>query len=113
MHRYRRVNGRIYRLYAPKRGKRKKPTSEIQQRLNRRHSEGKLRRLLHTNFSYMDTFATLTFDDATCVDICLSYEAPLDYHQKLCYYIYGDIITYTGGFINGGNDKDHETSYTS
>lgn len=50
--------------HAKKRSKRKKPTSEIQQRLNRRHSEGKLRRLLHTNFSYMDTFATLTFDDA-------------------------------------------------
>ena len=50
--------------HAKKRSKRKKPTSEIQQRLNRRHSEGKLRRLLHTNFTPMDTFATLTFDDA-------------------------------------------------
>ena len=50
--------------HAKKRSKRKKPTNEVQQRLNRRHSEGKLRRLLHTNFTPMDTFATLTFDDA-------------------------------------------------
>ena len=46
------------------RGKRKKPTSEIQQRLNQRHAEGKLRRLLHTNFTERDLFVTLTFDDA-------------------------------------------------
>ena len=46
------------------RGKRKKPTSEIQQRLNRRHAEGKLRRLLHTNFTAADLFVTLTFNDA-------------------------------------------------
>lgn len=46
------------------RGKRKKPTSEVQQRLNRRHAEGKLRRLLHTNFTEADLFVTLTFDDA-------------------------------------------------
>ena len=46
------------------RGNRKKPTSEIQQRLNQRHAEGKLRRLLHTNFTEADLFVTLTFDDA-------------------------------------------------
>jgi hypothetical protein len=46
------------------RGKRKKPTSDTQQRLNRRHAEGKLRRLLHTNFTPSDLFLTLTFDDA-------------------------------------------------
>ena len=45
------------------RGKRKKPTSEIQQRLNQRHAEAKLRRLLHTNFTEADLFVTLTFDD--------------------------------------------------
>lgn len=46
------------------RGKRSKPTTKIQQRLNQRHAEGKLRRLLHTNFTPSDLFATLTFDDA-------------------------------------------------
>ena len=46
------------------RGKRKKPTSEIQQRLNQRHAEAKLRRLLHTNFTEADLFVTLTYDDA-------------------------------------------------
>lgn len=46
------------------RGKRRKPTSDTQQRLNQRHAEGKLRRLLHTNFTPSDLFVTLTFDDA-------------------------------------------------
>ena len=50
--------------YPKKRGKRSKPTTEIQQRLNQRHTEGRLRRLLHTNFTPSDLFATLTFDDA-------------------------------------------------
>lgn len=50
--------------HAKKRGKRKKPTTQIQQRLNQRHAEGKLRRLLHTNFTEADLFVTLTFDDA-------------------------------------------------
>ena len=56
----------IYPVYTQpkKRGKRSKPTSEIQQRLNQRHTEGRLRRLLHTNFTDADLFATLTFDDA-------------------------------------------------
>ena len=56
----------IYPVYtkAKGRGKRCKPTSEIQKRLNQRHAEGKLRRLLHTNFTPSDLFATLTFDDA-------------------------------------------------
>lgn len=49
---------------AKRRGKRKKPTSDTQQRLNQRHAEGKLRRLLHTNFASSDLFVTLTFDDA-------------------------------------------------
>ena len=55
----------IYPVYtkAKGRGKRCKPTSEIQKRLNQRHAEGKLRRLLHTNFTPSDLFATLTFDD--------------------------------------------------
>ena len=48
---------------AKRRGKRKKPTTEIQQRLNQRHAEGKLRRLLHTNFTAADLFVTLTFND--------------------------------------------------
>ena len=46
------------------RGKQCKPTSEIQKRLNQRHAEGRLRRLLNTNFTDADLFATLTFDDA-------------------------------------------------
>lgn len=46
------------------RGNRKKPTSDTQKRLNQRHAEGKLRRLLHTNFTEKDLFVTLTFDDA-------------------------------------------------
>lgn len=56
----------IYPVYTKTkgRGKRCKPTSEIQKRLNQRHAEGKLRRLLHTNFTDADLFATLTFDDA-------------------------------------------------
>ena len=56
----------IYPVYThpKKRGKRSKPTTEIQQRLNQRHTEGRLRRLLHTNFTPSDLFATLTFDDA-------------------------------------------------
>ena len=45
------------------RGKKSKPTTEVQQRLNKRHAEGKLRRLLHTNFTEDDLFVTLTFDD--------------------------------------------------
>ena len=55
----------IYPVYShpKKRGKRSKPTTEIQQRLNQRHAEGKLRRLLHTNFTPSDLFATLTFDE--------------------------------------------------
>lgn len=55
----------IYPVYAnpKKRGKRNKPTTEIQQRLNQRHAEGKLRRLLHTNFTPSDLFATLTFNE--------------------------------------------------
>ena len=55
----------IYPVYTQKRGrsKRKKPTSEVQQRLNRRHATDRLRRLLHTNFTPKDLFVTLTFDD--------------------------------------------------
>ena len=56
----------IYPVYThpKKRGKRKNPTTEVQQHLNQRHAEGKLRRLLHTNFTPSDLFATLTFDEA-------------------------------------------------
>ena len=55
----------IYPVYThpKKRGKRSKLTTEIQQRLNQRHTEGRLRRLLHTNFTPSDLFATLTFDE--------------------------------------------------
>lgn len=48
-----------------RRNARKKPTTEIQKHLNRKHSEGKLRRLLHTNFNQSDLFVTLTFNDDT------------------------------------------------
>lgn len=56
----------LFPVYTKAKGrrKRKKPTSDTQQRLNRRHAEGKLRRLLHTNFTPSDMFVTLTFDDA-------------------------------------------------
>lgn len=55
----------IYPVYTQTRGrsKRKKPTSEVQQRLNRRHATDRLRRLLHTNFTPKDLFVTLTFDE--------------------------------------------------
>ena len=55
----------IYPVYTQtrERGKRKKPTSEVQQRLNRRHATDRLRRLLHTNFTPKDLFVTLTFDE--------------------------------------------------
>lgn len=55
----------IYPVYTQKRGrgKRKKPTTEIQKRLNRRHATDRLRRLLHTNFTEKDLFVTLTFED--------------------------------------------------
>ena len=54
----------IYPVYTQARGRsqRKKPTSEVQQRLNRRHATDRLRRLLHTNFTHKDLFVTLTFD---------------------------------------------------
>ena len=55
----------IFPIYtkAKGRGKRKKPTSDTQQRLNQRHAEGRLRRLLHTNFTAKDLFVTLTYND--------------------------------------------------
>lgn len=55
----------IYPVYTQQRGrgKRKKPTTEIQKRLNRRHATDRLRRLLHTNFNEKDLFLTLTFDE--------------------------------------------------
>ncbi len=55
----------IYPVYtkAKGRGKRKKPSTEIQAKLNRRHAADTLRRLLHTNFTEKDLFVTLTFDD--------------------------------------------------
>lgn len=55
----------IYPVYTKSRmrSKRRKPTSEIQQRLNRRHATDNLRRLLHTNFNTDDLFVTLTFAD--------------------------------------------------
>lgn len=51
--------------HSKRRNARKKPTTEIQKHLNRKHSEGKLRRLLHTNFNQSDLFVTLTFYDDT------------------------------------------------
>ena len=55
----------IYPVYTQTRGRsqRKKPTSAVQQRLNRRHATDRLRRLLHTNFNPKDLFVTLTFDE--------------------------------------------------
>ena len=55
----------IYPVYTQTRGRsqRKKPTSEIQKKLNKRHATDHLRRLLHTNFNPKDLFVTLTFDD--------------------------------------------------
>ena len=60
----------IYPVYTKSRGrsKRKKPTSEVQQRLNRRHATDNLRRLLHTNFTASDLFATLTFNEDSLPD---------------------------------------------
>ena len=68
----------IYPVYThpKKRGKKSKPTTEIQQRLNQRHTEGRLRRLLHTNFTDADLFATLTFDESV---VCLSRKQVSDY----------------------------------
>lgn len=45
------------------RGKRRKPTSEMQKRLNQRNSERKLIRLLNTNFTKKDIRFDLTYDD--------------------------------------------------
>lgn len=60
----------IYPVYTQTRGrsKRKKPTREVQQRLNHRHATDRLRRLLHTNFTPKDLFVTLTFDDDSLPD---------------------------------------------
>lgn len=60
----------IYPIYTKSRGrsKRKKPTSEVQQRLNRRHATDNLRRLLHTNFTASDLFATVTFNEDSLPD---------------------------------------------
>ncbi len=57
----------VYPVYAQAKGrsKKKKPTTEIQERLNRKHATGVLRRLFHTNFTDRDLFVTLTFDDDT------------------------------------------------
>ncbi len=46
------------------RGAKRKPTSAVQMKLNKTHAEGKLRRLLHTNFKETDLFVTLTYDSA-------------------------------------------------
>ncbi len=56
----------IFPVYAKAkgRGKRRKPSSDAQQHLNHYHAEGKLRRLLNTNFTRDDLFVTLTFDEA-------------------------------------------------
>ena len=55
----------IYPVYTQTKGrsKRKKPTTEVQQRVNKRHATDRLRRLLHTNFNEKDLFVTLTFAD--------------------------------------------------
>lgn len=55
----------IFPVYNQTRGRnqRKKPTSEIQKKLNKRHATDRLRRLLHTNFTPKDLFVTLTFDE--------------------------------------------------
>ena len=46
------------------RGKKAKPTSEVQEKLNARNAERKLLRLLHTNFTGMDYEIHLTYRDA-------------------------------------------------
>ena len=45
------------------RGKKKKPTSEIQNKLNERNAEMKLTRILNENFDARDVEIHLTFDD--------------------------------------------------
>lgn len=45
------------------RGKRNKPSTEVQKKLNEHHSANKLIRLLHTNFTCKDLELHLTYDD--------------------------------------------------
>ena len=47
--------------YQKSRGRKRKPTSEVQRRLNRRNSERKLIRLLNTNFTNKDIRFDLTY----------------------------------------------------
>ncbi len=56
----------LYPVYdSPKtRGKRRRPTTDTQEQLNQHHAEGRLRRLLNTNFTEQDIFITLTYDEA-------------------------------------------------
>ena len=49
--------------YQRGRGKKRKPTSETQKRLNQRNAERKLIRLLNTNFSKQDIRFDLTYDN--------------------------------------------------
>lgn len=49
--------------YQRGRGKKRKPTSETQKRLNQRNAERKLIRLLNTNFTKKDIRFDLTYDD--------------------------------------------------
>lgn len=46
---------------AKHRGKKRKPSSKVQEQLNRRHAESNLRRLLNTNFTDTDDKVDLTF----------------------------------------------------
>lgn len=49
--------------YQTGRRKKRKPTREAQKRLNQKHAEKKLARLLHANFTERDLSLTLTFRD--------------------------------------------------
>ncbi len=53
----------VYPVYRTQRGRSRKarPTSAVQQKLNRRHSQEKLIRLLHANFTPEDIMETLTY----------------------------------------------------
>ena len=59
------VENVIYPVFKNKGGRRRKyrPTSDVQERLNRYNAEQKLRRLIETNFGEGDIWLTLTYDE--------------------------------------------------
>ena len=71
------------------RGKKAKPTTETQQRLNQRNAERKLIRLLNTNFTSRDIRFDLTYDDEHYPDSpeeaqkqCRNFLRRVDYYRK-------------------------------